>query len=119
MKSRFPGVHTLAADARYLPFALRDLGWPGQVDAIVSSLPLLSMPARVRQEVLEAVNQALGPNGCFVQYTYGPRSPVSAQDRARFGWEEERVATVWKNLPPANVFRFRRHPTPSQWPDLR
>jgi phosphatidylethanolamine/phosphatidyl-N-methylethanolamine N-methyltransferase len=47
----------------------------------------------------------LGERGTFVQYTYGVLSPLHRRD---FGLEGTVAQRVWRNLPPAAVWRFNR-----------
>lgn len=108
LRARFPGLLVLRGDARYLPALLEEAGCPGPVDAVASSLPLLSLPAPARSAILAAVAQVLAPDGCLVQYTYGLRSPVPLEERRTHGWQVEPRGTVWANVPPARVFRYTR-----------
>jgi len=79
----------------------------GQYDAIFSGLPLLSLPPALREAILRAVYNALGPNGVFVQFQY---TSLTQPDLSRyFTWERQRVL---KNVPPAWVYRCTRHYAP-------
>lgn len=75
---------------------------------IVSSLPLLTRPPRERALLLERAFAALHPQGAFVQFTYMRRAPILPEHLA--GRVEARVDAsplVWRNLPPARVWRYR------------
>ena len=101
---QFPGLRVLRGDAAQLVALLRPLGITS-VSAIISSLPLLSMPKRLRHRIVEQSFALLGERGSLVQFTYGIASPLPARDFAVSG----RVAArVWRNLPPAFVWRFER-----------
>ena len=80
---------------------------PG-VGAVVSGLPLLSMPPALREAIVQAAFDILAPDGVYVQFTYGPKPPISPEQLARMGLRVERGPKVWANLPPARVFHFRR-----------
>ncbi|SUB17256.1 Phospholipid N-methyltransferase [Pantoea agglomerans] len=68
----------------------------GEYDVIFSGLPLLSLPTELREAILRAVYNALGPNGVFVQFQY---TSLTQPDLSRyFTWERQRVM---KNVPPA------------------
>ena len=108
LRTRFPAIQTAIADAKFLPYVLRDSGWPLQVEAIVSSLGLRSMPPEVVASILQAVNGCLAPGGVFVQFTYRLHSSISPQLQEALGWEHERVAVVWSNFPPASVHRYTK-----------
>ncbi len=101
---QFPGLRVLRGDAAQLVALLRPLGI-SSASAIVSSLPLLSMPKRLRHRIVDQSFALLGERGSLVQFTYGIASPLPARDFAVSG----RVAArVWRNLPPAFVWRFER-----------
>ncbi|KAF6679853.1 methyltransferase domain-containing protein [Pantoea sp. EKM21T] len=79
----------------------------GEYDVIFSGLPLLSLPTELREAILRAVYNALGPNGVFVQFQY---TSLTQPDLSRyFTWERQRVL---KNVPPAWVYRCTRHYAP-------
>jgi phosphatidylethanolamine/phosphatidyl-N-methylethanolamine N-methyltransferase len=79
---------------------------PPGVDAVISGLPLLSMPQDIREAVIAAAFAVLGPGGTYIQFTYGPRPPISDQQIAALGLTVTQTAHIWLNLPPARVFRF-------------
>ena len=104
LAERFPGLRVLRGDAAYLVPLLRPLGITS-ASAIVSSLPLLSMPKRLRHRIVEQSFQLLGERGSLVQFTYGIASPLPARE---FPVSGRVTARVWRNLPPAFVWRFER-----------
>ena len=72
---------------------------------MVSSLPLISIPKATRTRILAECFALLGDGRPLVQFTYGPVSPI---DRERAGLTGRVAARVWKNLPPASVWRYER-----------
>ena len=97
LRARFPGVSVLQGDAAALDELL-----PGgsRIDAIVSSLPLRSLPA---QEVAAIVAQwgALVRNGSIVvQFTYDLRE---SERLSLPGFLHRASDIVWANFPPARV----------------
>ncbi|HZT50594.1 MAG TPA: rRNA adenine N-6-methyltransferase family protein, partial [Stellaceae bacterium] len=76
LRSRFPGVRVLHGDAAGLVALLRPYAIEGAA-AIVSSLPLLSLPKLMRRRIVEQSFALLGDHGTFVQYTYGVASPLA------------------------------------------
>jgi len=104
LAERFPTLRVLQGDAAQLVTLLRPLGITS-VSAIVSSLPLLSMPKRLRHRIVDQSFALLGSRGNLVQFTYGIASPLPAREFAVAG---RVVARVWRNLPPAFVWRFER-----------
>jgi phosphatidylethanolamine/phosphatidyl-N-methylethanolamine N-methyltransferase len=103
LRRRFPEVRVVHGDAAFLVRLLRRLG-VAQASAIVSSLPLLSLPRRLRQRIIEQAFAVLGEHGRFVQFTYGVVSPIPSEH----GVLGHVAARVWRNFPPATVWRFHR-----------
>lgn len=103
---RFPDVRLLRGDAADLRRLLREAGID-EVKAVVSSLPLLSIPERACLRIISEAMAALNDNGVLVQFTYGPASPVSRRIATRLGLQSERIGWVVDNIPPASVWRYR------------
>jgi len=106
LRQSFPGVTVLAQGAETIGTAM-----PAGLGAVVSGLPLLSMPVPVQMAILQGAFSLLRPGGSFIQFTYGPRPPLSEQIRIDLGLTARRGAKVWGNLPPARVYRYVRTPT--------
>jgi phosphatidylethanolamine/phosphatidyl-N-methylethanolamine N-methyltransferase len=104
LKKRFPLLKVLRGDATRLRALLAPLGI-SRAAAIVSSLPLLSMPSPLRQRIVEESFALLADRGTLIQYTYGAFSPLR---RRKSGLKGEIAERVWRNFPPASVWRFRR-----------
>ena len=77
-----------------------------RVQAVISGVPLLTMPRRIQQSILTQSLQLLGDEGPFVQFTYSLGSPVPRALSAAVGFRGRRVAHIWNNLPPASVWHF-------------
>jgi phosphatidylethanolamine/phosphatidyl-N-methylethanolamine N-methyltransferase len=109
LKRRFPGVHVIRGDAYNLTETLRNrLRRPPA--AIVSSLPLLLKPEIQRLALLADAFQCMIPDGCFIQFTYGPLSPIPRDKASALDFHVEASPPVWWNLPPARVWIYRRQP---------
>lgn len=106
ISTRFPQVRVLQGDAAELRHLLREAGI-GPVKAVVSGLPLLSIPDRICLRIIAEAVEALTEDGVLVQFTYGPASPISRRILARLGLEARRASWVVDNLPPASVWRYR------------
>jgi len=105
---RFPAARLLRMDAaglHRLPALTRDGCLAG---AVVSGLPLLSMPPRKMFAILGGAFRHLRPDGAFYQFTYGPRCPVPAAVLDRLGLKATRIGGVLVNVPPAFVYRISR-----------
>ena len=107
LKRRFPQAQVVHGDAADLALAhAKGLlpaaadGTPLAIDVIVSGLPLLSIPAPVRQRILQAGARALAPGGRLLQFTYALRGPSPWQSAGLLRLHSERVIA---NLPPARI----------------
>ena len=49
----------------------------------------------------------MGPEGVFVQFTYGLLSPIPREACAG-RYAAHRGPAIWRNLPPARVWTYRR-----------
>lgn len=107
LRHKLPGVQVLQADARYLSRALKEVGVE-RVSAVVSSLPLLSLSFTAQHQVVKQSFRALGPQGIFLQYTYGFSSPIRPELQHRLELKGRLVSRVLRNLPPAGVWRYTR-----------
>lgn len=111
LRERFPGARVLTIDAD----RLGDLPLAGAIPlgAVVSGLPLLTMPPHKVTAILRAAFRRLRPDGAFYQFTYGLRSPIPRRLADRLGLRITRVGKVHLNLPPATVYRITRATPPA------
>ncbi len=107
LSSRFPHVTVLLGDVIRLRSHLRQLG-VGAVDAVVSGLPLLPMSERLQRIILNQAFAVMDEDGVFVQFTYGPGSPISRSKLERWSLEARPVGYSWRNVPPATVWRLTK-----------
>ena len=80
------------------------------VDAIISGLPWASFPDDLQNEIMQTMTQVLRPGGTFATFAYwqGLALPAGQRFASRLRSTFSRVQrspTVWKNLPPAFVYR--------------
>jgi phospholipid N-methyltransferase len=106
LQFHYPRACVLRMDAARLRMVDLFDGQPA--GAIVSGLPLLSMPPRKVIAVLSGAFRKLRPDGALYQFTYGPRCPVPLRLLNHLGLEAERIGGTLANLPPAAVYRLRR-----------
>lgn len=111
LQQRFPGTLVTRGDARELVQLIEreHFAQRGGVDAVVSGLGLLSMSKSTQRQILTAVFDALTPSGSFIQFTYGPLSPISRELLDELGLRVRRASMSWRNMPPATVFVFTRN----------
>lgn len=103
LRDRFPrlNVHQMSAgDVGTLPVE--------GAQAVVSGLPLLSMPLDLQRDILTGTFRCVRPGGSYVQFTYGPKPPVARPVRDDLGLEWQVSGKIWWNMPPARVYRFTR-----------
>lgn len=109
LSDRLPSVAVVHGCASALPEHLRRGGYRcDQVAAVVSGLPLLSLPDDLVGRVLAAVRLVLPPGRRFVQFTY-LQSAFRRLDHG--GFLAERPRRVWLNVPPAVILPFTRLPS--------
>lgn len=110
---RYPGLPVLQGDAYALreSLALRGGFFSGRengdhaLDGIVSSLPLLTRPESVRLAFMREALALLKPGAPFIQFSYSLVAPVKLPGTAVTVSSSE---WVWKNLPPARVWVYRK-----------
>ncbi len=70
---------------------------------MVSSLPIKWFPLAAQRDVVAPCLARLGPDGRFLQMTNAFSSPIAI---APLGIAGARVAYVWRNLPPAQIWAY-------------
>lgn len=104
LAERFPRAVLIRGDAgrlpEHAPFGRERAG------AIVSGLPLLSLPRAVQRGVLEGVRRHVRPGGALYQFTYGWRCPAPSALLSELGLTARRIGFEAFNLPPASVYRI-------------
>jgi len=107
---RFPEVEVVRADAFDLEAVAGAAGAvrPGEVDAVVSGLGLVTVDRHRQRRLLEQAFRILRPEGRFVQFTYSPVLPVLRETLAELGLCSRRAAFSLLNLPPASVYVLTR-----------
>lgn len=110
LSADFPRAKILCMDAA----RLREIELFGDspAGAVISGLPLLSMPPRAVYSILQGAFVHLRANGAFYQFTYGPRCPVSRPLLDRLGLKASYLGGTFANLPPAAVYRIQRRKIP-------
>jgi phospholipid N-methyltransferase/membrane protein DedA with SNARE-associated domain len=106
LRDRFPGAQVLCMNAARLgaadPFDGEKAG------AVVSGLPVLSMPPKTVIGILNGAFGHLRPDGAFYQFTYGPRCPIPRAILDRLGLKAVRIGRAVANVPPAAVYKITR-----------
>lgn len=110
---RYPGLTVVQGDAYALRETLAKADCLGagegagqhMLDGIVSSLPLLTRPEPARKALLAEALDLLKPGAPFIQFSYGLVAPVKPDTRGVSVYSSD---WVWKNLPPARVWVYRK-----------
>lgn len=108
---RHPDVRLHRGCVSDLPGLCREEG--REVDVVVSGLPWAAFSPGDQERLLGAMHESLRPGGHFATFAYQPASALPAGRRFRRLLERtfsrvEKSPTVWRNLPPACVYRCRK-----------
>ncbi len=106
LAARYPGVRIVRGDAYAIAARVQGV-LEGAASAVVSSLPLLTKPERLRLNLLKQAFDLMEPGGRFIQFTYGIGSPMPRKARP-VAVNAEVSPRIWRNLPPARVWVYRR-----------
>ncbi len=104
LRQRFPAATVVQGDAYGLRRTLAHLA-RHPAAAIVSGLPLVTKPMRLRVRLLRDAFAMLRPGAPFIQFTYAVVAPIP---RALAGGSVEASDRIWMNLPPARVWVYRK-----------
>ena len=104
LRERFPLATVVQGDAYRLGETLAHYTRHG-VSAIVSGLPLMTKPLRMRMRLLREALALLQPNAPFVQFTYAVVPPIPKLSGVRVEGSER----IWRNMPPARVWVYRQN----------
>lgn len=83
------------------------------VDAVISGLPWAAFPQELQNDIMDAIIESLSPGGAFTTFAYLQGFLMKAAHRFRNLLKEkfdsvETSKTVWRNFPPAFVYRCRK-----------
>ena len=104
LRKRFPAATVVQGDAYSIRRLLGGL-LQQPAAAIVSGLPLVTKPVRQRLRLLRDALELLGPGAPFVQFTYAVVPPIPNRLN---GVRAEASERIWKNMPPARVWVYRK-----------
>ena len=77
----------------------------GKVRRVVSSLPMMNIPAPIRQKILESCFEIMTPEGIYLQFTYSPLSSINDKVHQL---TKKRLGTIFRNIPPATVWQYTK-----------
>ena len=109
IRETMPSVNVIQGCASELADHLKSLKIkPDNVAAVVSGLPLLSLPKDLGRRILASITGILSPGRKYVQFTYSERAWRQFDVP---GFHREPRRRVWMNVPPAFVLTFVRNET--------
>lgn len=105
LRLAFPQALVLCCKAGSVTAGLLEGRYPA---AVVSGLPLLNFPGEEVERIIGAAFAVSRSDAVLYQFTYGPRCPVREDILVRLGLCARRTARIWRNVPPAAVYRITR-----------
>lgn len=106
LRGRFPEARVVQMDAAQLGQC--GLFEDAPFGAVISGLPLLSMPPAKIVDIVGGAFETMKPGGAFYQFTYGPRCPIPRPILESLGLKGTRIGGTVRNIPPAGVYRISR-----------
>jgi phosphatidylethanolamine/phosphatidyl-N-methylethanolamine N-methyltransferase len=104
LRSRYPDATLVQGDAYSMRRLLETL-LISPAAAVVSGLPLITKPLKMRLRLIRDAFDLMVPGAPFVQFTYSVAAPVPK----RFGgFTAEASERIWMNIPPARVWVYRK-----------
>lgn len=112
LRGLYPRVHVVNDSAERLAQIVEELGG-APADAIICGIPWAVFPEELQTQLLEAIYATLKPGGKFATFAYlhGAWLPPGVRFRKMIGAKFGKVETtpvVWRNLPPAFVYRCEK-----------
>jgi len=104
LRARYPDATLVQGDAYSLRRLLETLLLQPAA-AVVSGLPLVTKPIRMRLRLIRDAFDLMLPGAPFVQFTYSVASPLP---RRLGGFSVEASERIWMNIPPARVWVYRK-----------
>jgi phosphatidylethanolamine/phosphatidyl-N-methylethanolamine N-methyltransferase len=104
LRARYPEATLVQGDAYSMRRLLETLLLQPAA-AVVSGLPLVTKPIKMRLRLIRDAFDLMLPGAPFVQFTYSVASPLP---KRLGGFSAEASERIWMNLPPARVWVYRR-----------
>lgn len=106
LSRQLPQVQVVTGCASRMAEHLDNLGLlRSRVGAVVSGLPLLSLPRELGDRIFASLAEVLLPGRRYIQFTYSKRA---WHRHPPPGFRLDATRRVWLNLPPAEVLPFTR-----------
>jgi phospholipid N-methyltransferase len=107
LRQRFPQADVVEANAAHIAERLAALR--GQVDYVISGLPILWFNRDAKLQILAGSFELLRDGGRFHQFTYLGRPPIGGKILAELRLKPTLLGIAPMNFPPAFVYRLERN----------
>lgn len=112
LRHRFPGLHLHVGSAENVKEYCAAEG-VDHVDCVVSGLPWANFPDELQEAILGSMLEVLPKGGVFVTFAYlqGLVMPAGRTFKSKLKKKFSKVensGVVWKNIPPAIIYRCRK-----------
>jgi phosphatidylethanolamine/phosphatidyl-N-methylethanolamine N-methyltransferase len=104
LRKRYPAATLVQGDAYGMRRLLETLLLQPAA-AVVSGLPLVTKPIKMRWRLIRDAFELMVPGAPFVQFTYSMASPLPTR---LGGFSAEASERIWLNIPPARVWVYRK-----------
>ena len=104
LRARYPEATLVQGDAYSMRRLLETLLLQPAA-AVVSGLPLVTKPIKMRWRLIRDAFELMAPGAPFVQFTYSVAAPLPRQ---LGGFSVEASERIWMNIPPARVWVYRK-----------
>jgi phosphatidylethanolamine/phosphatidyl-N-methylethanolamine N-methyltransferase len=104
LRARYPEATLVQGDAYSMRRLLETLLLQPAA-AVVSGLPLVTKPIKMRWRLIRDAFELMAPGAPFVQFTYSVAAPLP---KRLGGFSVEASERIWMNLPPARVWVYRK-----------
>lgn len=102
LRKNFPQINVIEGDASQL-HTLLPQNWIGKVGTIISGIPMVNLSKEDQSQIVSSCFSVLNEVGRFLQFTYGPISPLPNK---KLGLKKKRLGHVLFNFPPATVWCY-------------
>ena len=112
LRGRFPDLHLHIGCASQVATYCREEGLD-RVDCVISGLPWANFPDGLQNKILGAMTEIMPVGGVFVTFAYlqglvMPAGKKFKQNLRKYFSKVETSGVIWKNVPPAIIYRCRK-----------
>lgn len=104
LRTRYPNATVIQGNAYRIEHLLGSL-LREKAAALVSGLPLVTKPFKIRQRLMDEAFGLMAPGAPFIQFTYAMVPPIPNRPADVTAKASE---LIWQNFPPARVWVYRK-----------